>query len=62
VHTGGQVELGEGVHLAIGVSVRTRVKVGAWSQIGVGAAVVSDVPARVVAYGVPARVVRRLES
>lgn len=62
VHTGGQVELGEGVHLAIGVSVRNRVKVGAWSQIGVGAAVVGDVPAHVVAYGVPARIVRRLES
>lgn len=62
VHTGGQVELGEGVHLAIGVSLRNRVRVGAWSQIGVGAAVVCDIPAHVIAYGVPARVVRQLES
>lgn len=62
VHTGGQVELGEGVHLAIGVSVRNRLTVGAWSQIGVGAAVVTDVPAHVVAYGVPARIIRQLES
>jgi sugar O-acyltransferase (sialic acid O-acetyltransferase NeuD family) len=58
---GGQVSLGEGVHLAVGVSVRNRVHIGAWSIIGVGAAVVQDVPESVMAYGVPARVVRSLE-
>ena len=58
VHTGGEVVVGEGAHLAIGVSVRNRVSVGEWSVVGVGAAVVRDIPARVVALGVPARVQR----
>lgn len=58
VHTGGEVQVGEGSHLAVGVSVRNRVSIGAWSLVGVGAAVVSDIPDFVVAYGVPARVVR----
>jgi sugar O-acyltransferase (sialic acid O-acetyltransferase NeuD family) len=58
VCTGGEVKIGEGSHLGVGVSVRNRVSIGAWSVIGVGAAVVSDLPDGVVAYGVPARVVR----
>jgi carbonic anhydrase/acetyltransferase-like protein (isoleucine patch superfamily) len=58
VHTGGEVTVGTGSHLAVGVSVRNRVAIGSWSVVGVGAAVVADVPANVVALGVPARVVR----
>jgi sugar O-acyltransferase (sialic acid O-acetyltransferase NeuD family) len=58
VCTGGEVKIGEGTHLGVGVSVRNRVSIGAWSVIGVGAAVVSDLPDGVLAYGVPARVVR----
>lgn len=61
VHLGGQVRIGEGTHLAVGVSVRNAVSVGAWSVVGVGAAVVCDIPERVVAYGVPAKVARRAE-
>lgn len=60
VSTGGEVEIGEGSHLGVGVSVRNRVRIGAWSVVGVGAAVVGDLPGGVVAYGVPARVVRPL--
>jgi sugar O-acyltransferase (sialic acid O-acetyltransferase NeuD family) len=62
VSTGGEVLIGEGAHLAVGVSVRNRVRIGAWSVVGVGAAVVSDLPDRVVAYGVPARIVRAVSS
>lgn len=58
VTTGGEVTIGEGTHLAVGVSVRNRVQIGAWSVVGVGAAVVSDLPDGIVAYGVPARIVR----
>jgi sugar O-acyltransferase (sialic acid O-acetyltransferase NeuD family) len=55
---GGTVTVGEGTHLGIGVCVRNNVTIGAWSVIGAGAAVVGDVPSDVVAYGVPARIVR----
>lgn len=56
VHTGGDVTLGVGTHLAVGVSVRNGVKIGDWCVIGVGAAVVGDLPSRIVAVGVPARI------
>lgn len=53
----GHVTIGEGAQIGIGAVVRDRITVGAWSQIGAGAAVVEDVPDRVTAIGVPARVV-----
>lgn len=59
VHLGGQVVVGRSAHLAVGVSVRNGITIGARSVVGVGAAVVSDLPDDVVAYGVPARVVRQ---
>lgn len=58
----GGVEIGGGVLLGAGVSVKPRTSVGAWSVVGAGAAVVSDLPARSVCVGVPARVVRGIES
>lgn len=58
---GGEVTIGEGTHLAVGVSVRNRIRIGCWSLIGVGAAVVKNVPDAVLAFGVPARIVRSLE-
>jgi sugar O-acyltransferase (sialic acid O-acetyltransferase NeuD family) len=55
-HLGGMVLVGEGTHIGIGSSVRNNVSIGPWSTIGVGAVVIGDVPERVVAFGVPARV------
>lgn len=60
VHLGGTVTVGEGTHLGVGTSVRNNVTIGEWSVVGVGSAVVADLPSWVMAYGVPARVVRRL--
>lgn len=57
-HLGGGVRIGEGSHVGIGASVRNNVAIGRWSVIGAGSAVVGDIPDRVVAYGVPARIVR----
>jgi sugar O-acyltransferase (sialic acid O-acetyltransferase NeuD family) len=57
-HLGGMVQVGEGAHVGIGSSVRNNVSIGAWSTIGAGAVVVGDMPERVVAFGVPARVQR----
>jgi len=61
VHMGGEVQVGEGTLVGIGSVVKPGVKIGAWSIIGAGAVVTSDIPDRVVAIGVPARVVREIK-
>jgi acetyltransferase EpsM len=38
-----------------------KVKVGEWSIIGAGAVVVQDIPPRVTAVGVPARIIKHHE-
>ncbi len=60
VHLGGTVHVGEGTHVGIGAAVRNNLAIGAWCVIGAGAAVVADLPDHVLAYGVPARIERRL--
>jgi UDP-N-acetylbacillosamine N-acetyltransferase len=57
-HLGGRVEVGRAAWIGIGSVVSDRVRIGAGSIIGAGAVVVRDIPAGVVAYGVPARPVR----
>ncbi len=61
-HLGGIVCIGEGTHVGIGTTVRNNLTVGCWSLIGAGSVVVKDIPDRVVAFGCPARVVRRNQS
>ena len=51
----GTVIVEMGAFVGTGVSTRQGVRIGAWSTVGVGAAVVRDIPAGVVAVGVPAR-------
>ncbi len=55
---GGKVTVGERAAVSIGVSLANGRTVGADAVVGAGAVVVEDVPPEVVAYGVPARVVR----
>ncbi|MCX7750019.1 MAG: acetyltransferase [Candidatus Bipolaricaulota bacterium] len=57
-HLGGAVTVGEGALVGIGAVVLPGVRVGAWSVVGAGAAVVRDVPPQVTVVGVPARVIR----
>jgi sugar O-acyltransferase (sialic acid O-acetyltransferase NeuD family) len=52
----GNVTLGDEVFLGIGVVVIPGISIGARTTVGAGAAVVHDLPAGVVAVGVPARV------
>jgi len=61
VHIGGEVQVGEGTLIGIGSVVKPGIKIGAWSIIGAGAVVTSDIPDRVVAVGVPARVIREIK-
>jgi UDP-N-acetylbacillosamine N-acetyltransferase len=58
---GGWVRVGEAAWVGLGASVRDRVRIGSGAVVGAGAVVVHDVPDDVVAYGVPARVIRRTE-
>lgn len=57
-HLGGNARVGRGAWIGIGASVSHQIEVGEGSIIGAGSVVVTDIPAGVVAYGVPARVVR----
>lgn len=56
VRLAGNVHVGAGALLGVGCCVRPGCRIGAESQVGAGAVVVHDLPAHVVAYGVPARV------
>jgi UDP-N-acetylbacillosamine N-acetyltransferase len=54
---GGGTRVGYGAQIGIGATLRDHISIGAGSVIGAGAVVVKDVPAGVMAYGVPARVI-----
>jgi sugar O-acyltransferase (sialic acid O-acetyltransferase NeuD family) len=55
---GGRVQIGEESWIGIGASIIHQRKIGARTIVGAGAVVVEDLPSDVVAYGVPAKVVR----
>ncbi|WP_164914300.1 acetyltransferase [Aminipila luticellarii] len=55
----GFAELGKGVFLGSHASICPSVKIGDFSKIGAGAAVISDMPSDCTAVGVPAKIVKR---
>ena len=59
---GGRVKVGRGAFVSTGVTLAPRVSVGAGAVIGAGAVVTSDIAERVLAYGVPARVVKPIAA
>jgi UDP-N-acetylbacillosamine N-acetyltransferase len=59
VRLGGNVTVGEATTVEMGAIVGARVIIGADSVIGAGAVVLKDIPDGVLAYGVPARVIRK---
>ena len=54
----GWAQIEERAWIGAGAVIKDRVRVGSGAVIGAGAVVVKDVPARVVAVGIPARPVR----
>jgi sugar O-acyltransferase (sialic acid O-acetyltransferase NeuD family) len=61
VTTGGTVRIGRCTAIGLGANIVHGVSIGEDTVIGAGALVLHDIPARVVAYGVPARVARSRE-
>lgn len=59
VRLAGGAVVGQATWLGIGATIVDRVRIGAGSIIGAGAVVLDNIPDGVVAYGVPARVVRK---
>lgn len=58
-HLAGGVTLEEGAFLGIGTVVAPGMTLGEWSTMGAGAVVLRDMPAQVIAYGVPAKAVQK---
>jgi len=62
VRLAGGVAVGAGVWVGIGAIVIDGIRIGAGAKIGAGAVVVRDIPENALAYGVPARIVRKLDG
>jgi UDP-N-acetylbacillosamine N-acetyltransferase len=60
VTTGGNVHIGSGSWIGIGSNVLEKVSIGSHSYIGAGSLVTKQVPDGVLAYGAPARVIRKV--
>ncbi len=56
----GWVKIGDGANIGAGATVLDRRRIGTNSVIGAGAVVNRDIPDNVIAFGVPARVIRSL--
>lgn len=57
--TGGRVVIGKRTAVSIGATVKHGVAIGADSVVGAASYVHDDIPSGVVAYGVPARIIRQ---
>ena len=58
----GEVIVDEGAHIGLGASIRQETRIGRNAVVGAGAVVVHDVPDEVVVVGVPARILRAVQS
>lgn len=59
VHIAGRVTVGRASWLSIGVVVADRIRIGAHAMIGAGAVVLDDIPDGALAYGVPAKIIKK---
>ena len=59
---GGRVTIGQATHIGIGSTIIDKITIGSGSVIGAGSVVVEDIPDNVIAYGVPARIIRKVKN
>lgn len=57
---GGGVELGKHCWVCLGASVADHIQIGCWSTVGAGAVVLTSLPERVLATGIPAKIRRQV--
>ena len=57
----GCCHIGNGVTVGTGATILDSIKIGAGSIIGAGSVVTKDIPENVVAYGVPAKIIKEIE-
>jgi sugar O-acyltransferase (sialic acid O-acetyltransferase NeuD family) len=62
VIVGGTVEIGKNAMIGIGAVVSNQVKIGEDSVVGGNSYVNSNIPSNVVAYGTPARIIRKSDN
>ncbi|MGI6684352.1 MAG: acetyltransferase [Bacillota bacterium] len=58
VNIAGDVKIGTGTYFGTGATIIDKLTVGAWSVIGAGAVVTKNIPANVMAVGVPAKIMK----
>ena len=61
-HLAGRVHVGRASWVGIGSSVIDRVRIGSGAMIGAGSVVVHDIPEGMLAYGVPAKTIKRVST
>lgn len=58
VHCSGNVTINEGCFVGTGANIIEKIKIGHWSTIGAGCAVIRDVPDNATMVGVPGKVIK----
>lgn len=61
-HLGGGVKIGQGTWVGIGAIIKDKISIGNNTIIGAGALVLKDMPDGVVAFGMPAKIIRSVEE
>jgi sugar O-acyltransferase (sialic acid O-acetyltransferase NeuD family) len=59
-HLGGGVTVEHAATVEIGATIAGGLRIGAESVVGAGSVVLADIPSRVLAYGIPAKVIRSI--
>lgn len=62
VNISGHVNIGNMTYVGAGTTIREKISIGSNSFIGMGSVVTKDIPDGVLAYGVPARVIKKIDE
>ena len=57
----GNVAVGEGTMIGAGSTIVPGIEIGKWSVIGAGSVVVNNIPDKVLAFGNPAKIIKKID-